>query len=81
VLPRDSERFFRLGRHVVEKRIVIEPGFAILVVERGEPTLTTALGSSLRLSRGITLACPHAEGAITVSGAGTVLVCRPPEAL
>jgi mannose-6-phosphate isomerase len=78
ILPDESEPFFRLERHVVDGRAVIEPGFAIIVVEDGEFKLSTAAGSSRRARRGGTIAVPHAEGAIRVSGSGTVLVCRPP---
>jgi mannose-6-phosphate isomerase len=78
VLPSDSASFFRLGRHVVEGRIAIEPGFAILVVEHGELELTTASGNALTAARGSTIVCPHAEGVVTVAGEGTILVCRPP---
>lgn len=78
ILPAESEPFFRLERHVLDGRIVIEPGFAIAVVEDGEVKLSTAVGSTKRAKQGSTLVFPHAEGAITVSGAGTVLICRPP---
>ncbi|SFS13604.1 mannose-6-phosphate isomerase [Microbacterium sp. cf046] len=79
VLPADSEPFFRLERHVVDRKVVIEPGFAIVVVEDGELKLKSA-GGSAHVARGGTLAIPHAAGALTISGSGTVLVCRPPRA-
>jgi mannose-6-phosphate isomerase len=78
ILPADSEQFFRLERHVVDGRIVIEPGFAIVVAEDGEVKLSTAAGSAKRARQGGTLALPHAEGEITLAGSGTVLICRPP---
>ncbi|HYI52312.1 MAG TPA: class I mannose-6-phosphate isomerase [Microbacterium sp.] len=78
ILPAESEPFFRLEKRVVDGRIAIEPGFAVIVVEDGELKLTAASGSTLRAPRGTTVTAPHADGAITVSGAGTILVCRPP---
>ena len=78
ILPADSEQYFRLERHVVDGRVVVDPGFAIIVVEDGELKLSTAAGSSRRARRGGTIAVPHAEGAIKATGSGTILVCRPP---
>jgi mannose-6-phosphate isomerase len=78
ILPPDSAPYFRLDRHVVDGFIDIEAGFAIIVVEEGEVKLTSAAGHSRRGRRGSTIAAPHAEGAITASGSGIVLVCRPP---
>lgn len=79
ILPAESEPYFRLERHVVDGSLAIEPGFAVLVVEDGELRLTPASGGALRAQRGTTVAAPHGDGAITVSGAGTILVCRPPQ--
>ena len=79
ILPSESEPFFRLERRVVNGRASLEPGFAVIVVEDGDLKLTTAAGSTARAARGATLAAPHADGRIGLSGAGTVLVCRPPQ--
>lgn len=78
ILPSESERFFRLEKHVVDGRASFARGFAIVVVEDGDLMLTTADGDSIRAARGTTLAAPHGDGEITASGAGTVLICRPP---
>ena len=78
VLPSESERFFRLERHVVEGRVVLAPGFAIIVIEDGDIRLATAGGETVRAPRGTTLVAPHGDGAITAAGAGTILICRPP---
>ncbi|HYJ49029.1 MAG TPA: hypothetical protein VEX12_03855 [Microbacterium sp.] len=51
-------------------------GFAM--VEQGAVKVSTASGTDVRVVRGATVAVPHAAGAITVSGNGTVMVCRPP---
>lgn len=78
ILPSESEPFFRLERHVVNGRVALESGFAVLVLEDGELKLTTADGTSTRAARGTTIAARHADGGITAAGAGTILVCRPP---
>jgi mannose-6-phosphate isomerase len=78
ILPSESERFFRLGRHEIDGRMTVESGFAIVVVEDGDLKIKAADGESLRAPRGSTIAVPHAAGAIRISGTGTALVCRPP---
>ena len=78
ILPSESEKFFRLERHVVEGRSALAPGFAVIVVEDGDLKLSTADGESIRAPRGTTLVAPHGAGAITAAGAGTILICRPP---
>ena len=78
ILPSESEQFFRLDRHVVDGSVGLDRGFAIIVVEDGDLKLTTADGETIRAARGMTLAAPHGDGAITASGAGTILICRPP---
>jgi mannose-6-phosphate isomerase len=80
ILPVESERYFRLDRRPVDGRTLIDPGFAIIVVEEGQLTLQTHAGSALRVARGGTVAVPNAEGSITASGTGTLLICRPPRA-
>jgi mannose-6-phosphate isomerase len=77
ILPPESGPYFRLERQVVDGRLTLEPGFAILVVEDCELKLKTA-GGSVRAARGSTIVAPHSAGELTVSGAGTILVCRPP---
>ena len=79
ILPSESERFFRLERHVVDGEVAIARGFAILVVEDGALNLTTASGRSFPVAHGSTVAVPHAEGPLTASGEGTLLICRPPQ--
>ncbi len=78
ILPRESEQYFRLERHVVDGRIVAAPGFAVIVVEEGELTLATS-GGTIRAPRGTTVAARHGDGEITATGDGTVLICRPPQ--
>lgn len=79
LLPTDAAAFFRLERLVIAGSAVIDPGFAVLVVLGGAVTLTTdAAADATAVAAGSTLLVPHAAGAVTVSGAGEILVCRPP---
>ena len=78
ILPPDSEPFFRLERREVDGAVTLEPGFAIIVVEDGDVRLSTVSGTSRRARQGSTIAVAHAEGEITATGSGTLLVCRPP---
>lgn len=78
VLPAGAERFFRLERRVVASTTLLEPGFAVLVVEEGEVLVSDDDGGELVLTRGTTLAIPHGAGHLTVQGIGILLVCRPP---
>ena len=48
ILPSESERFFRLKRHVVDGKVVVDPGFAIIVIEDSDVKLKTAAGDSRR---------------------------------
>ena len=76
ILPAESERYFRLERHVVDGRVVIEPGFAIIVVEDGELKLSTAAGVPRRAGQHDRRSTRR--GSDDRTGSGTVLVCRPP---
>lgn len=83
ILPIESEPYFRLARHVVDGEATIAPGFAIILVEEGGVEggglkIRTAAGGSRRAVRGRTFALAHGEGALSVTGFGTILVCRPP---
>ncbi len=58
-----------------------DAGFAVLIVLDGELTLH-AQGDPdarpVRVERGTTAVLPHAAGALTVTGAGRILLARPP---
>ncbi|GAT72272.1 class I mannose-6-phosphate isomerase [Microbacterium hydrocarbonoxydans] len=71
--PEAADEYFRLDRLPVDGEARIDAGFAIVVVIRGEVTI-----GGERVSAGTTLLVPHAAGALSVSGAGEVLVARPP---
>jgi len=78
VLPGEADRFFRLERVVVDgDPVVLEPGFAVLVVIEGALRLETD-ASRLDLPRGSTAVAPHSAGPLTLSGQGELLACRPP---
>jgi mannose-6-phosphate isomerase len=78
ILTAGSEEFFRLGRHEIFGTVDLDPGFAVLVVTAGALDLTDAAGGSLMLPFGSTAVVPHTAGSISISGAGELLVCRPP---
>jgi mannose-6-phosphate isomerase len=78
VLPAGAESFFRLECRAVSSSAMLDPGFAIVVVEKGEVTVTGEDGDVLVLHRGATAIVPHGVGPLTVSGVGILLICRPP---
>lgn len=73
VFPRDADGYFRLMRMPVHGAAVIEPGFAIVVVVGGAVAL-----AGQALAAGATVLVPAAAGRLEVSGAGELLVARPP---
>ncbi|WP_106815845.1 class I mannose-6-phosphate isomerase [Microbacterium timonense] len=87
LLPSAAEAFFRLEHVRVDGSAELDPGFAIGVVLDGEvdaaahgnsvPDAGGGVGVS-RLVRGSTVVLPHAAGVVRVTGAGELLVCRPP---
>lgn len=79
VLPAESEPYFRLERALVDGRVELAPGFAVLVVTDGALGLETVAGP-LELPRGTTAVASHSAGTLRLSGRGEVLACRPPAA-
>ncbi|MFK3676352.1 class I mannose-6-phosphate isomerase [Microbacterium sp. NPDC090218] len=75
VFPRAADEYFRLERLRVYGAAVLGPGFSIVVVVGGVVDLA---GQSL--SAGATVLVPAAAGRLEVSGAGELLVARPPAA-
>ena len=73
VLPTAADEFFRLERLGVRGRLTIDEGFAVLFVADGVLTIEGETASA-----GSTLLAPASEGRITIEGAGTLLVARPP---
>lgn len=79
VLPAAAHPFFRLSRWTDPADVVVEPGFAIVVVEEGAVDVAPESGEAVHLRRGATAAVAHAAGRLRLDGRGTVLVCRPPD--
>lgn len=73
VLPSDADEYFRLERVPVDGHALIDEGFAIVVVVSGSLVV-----AGVSAARGSTLIVAAAEGAISVSGTGELLVARPP---
>ncbi len=75
VFPRAADEYFRLERLPVRGAAVLDPGFSIVVVIDGAVDL-----AGLPLSAGATVLVPAAAGRLEVSGAGELLIARPPAA-
>ncbi|MFJ4173540.1 class I mannose-6-phosphate isomerase [Microbacterium sp. NPDC089696] len=73
VFPAAADRYFRLERIPVGGDAVVDAGFSIVVVSRGD----LVLGEE-RVSAGSTVLVPHDAGALTATGEGELLVARPP---
>lgn len=71
--PAAADEYFRLERIPVDGSAVIGRGFAIVIVSRGEVTI-----DGRRLPAGSALLVPDAAGALDATGAGELLVARPP---
>jgi mannose-6-phosphate isomerase len=77
-LPAEADPFFRA--EVLDGRdgpVTTDAGFSVLVVIDGEGRLSTAHDHDVHLRAGETLLTPYACGELTVSGAVTVIRCRP----
>lgn len=77
LLPAAADEFFRLERHRLGDPITLAAGFAVLIVASGEVELS-ADDSVQTLPSGSTVVIPWAAGEPRLSGAGEVLVARPP---
>jgi mannose-6-phosphate isomerase len=73
VLPADADPYFRLERLPVDGNATIAPGFAVLVVTRGDLEIGGEPASA-----GSTLLLPAGDGPLTVRGSGELLAARPP---
>lgn len=79
LLPAAASPYFRAERLRPERgTMVLEPSFAVLVVQRGEGTLRTEHGDVLELRGGTTALVPFAAGQTTVEGAVDAIRCLPP---
>jgi mannose-6-phosphate isomerase len=80
VLAEASTEFFRLGHYAVDGMLGLEAGFAVLIVTDGSLRLEYGQERVLDVPRGGTVVVPHSAGPLSVSGHGSLLVCRPPVA-
>lgn len=71
--PAAADEYFRLERIPVDGSVVIDGGFAVIIVNDGRVEIDDAL-----FSTGDTLLVPHAAGELEVTGCGELLVARPP---
>lgn len=79
LLAAGSGAFFRADRiQLTGGAFALDPSFAILVVMDGAGTLRTEHGSEFPLAKGDTYVVPFDAGQAGVSGAVTVIRCRPP---
>jgi len=73
VFPAAADPFFRLERHALDGERALAAGFAVAVVSAGQLRL-----GGQEAPAGTTWLIAAAEGAVTVSGRGEILVARPP---
>jgi len=71
--PTAADEYFRLERIPVDGPITVGRGFSIAVVSDGEVEI-----EGIRLRTGSSLLMPDAAGALEATGAGELLVARPP---
>ena len=71
--------YFRAERTDVAGSAVLDPGFSVLVVLDGAGTITTANGA-WPLTAGDTVLLPYSAGELHVTGALSLMRCRPPRA-
>ncbi|HEY5222158.1 MAG TPA: hypothetical protein VIJ18_03765 [Microbacteriaceae bacterium] len=79
LFPSEADRFFRAERLTVTGSVRLEPAFSVLIVLDGAGRLGYE-GGSIRIAGGMTILTPHGAGEVEVTGAVTVLRCRPPRA-
>ncbi|GAA1237568.1 mannose-6-phosphate isomerase [Microbacterium phyllosphaerae] len=71
--PEAADEYFRLERIPLHGTATVDQGFSIVIVNEGEAEI-----GAQRLRSGSTLLVPHAAGALEATGAGELLVARPP---
>jgi mannose-6-phosphate isomerase len=69
-----SDEFFRLDSFTGAFSAELAAAYSVVAIADGHATL-----GSLSLRRGATVLIPHSAGALTLEGAGTALVIRPPK--
>ncbi|MCS3442075.1 class I mannose-6-phosphate isomerase [Microbacterium phyllosphaerae] len=71
--PEAADEYFRLERIPLHGTATVDQGFSIVILTDGEVEI-----GAQRLRSGSTLLVPHAAGALEATGAGELLVARPP---
>lgn len=77
-LPPEAEPYFRADRLRPAPALLLEPGFAVLVVVEGSGELAGGDGDAHPLRRGATVLVPYAAGPLALRGPLHVVRCRPP---
>jgi mannose-6-phosphate isomerase len=78
LLPPSADAFFRAELVDAEFGVELEPGFAILVVARGQGTLRSESGGVQTIARGETLLVPFGSGVTRIKGDMQLIRCSPP---
>ncbi|CAK7213485.1 hypothetical protein SBRCBS47491_001816 [Sporothrix bragantina] len=80
VLASSSNPYFRLEHVAVAEgqQQSIEQGFSVIVVLDGEVTLSSAVAESVQANKCNTILVAFADGSLTLSGVGKMLIARPP---
>lgn len=77
LVPAAAE-YFRAERLAVDGELVVDVGFSTLMILAGDGTLAAANGATMAVKAGDTVLTPHSLGALTLTGALSLLRCRPP---
>jgi mannose-6-phosphate isomerase len=77
LLPTAADPYFRAER--LRDGAELPAGFAVVVTIAGSGSLSTEHGGALPLTRGDTVAIPHAAGAARVDGDVELICCLPPD--
>lgn len=78
VLVSESKEYFVLERLCLDGQEACQAGFGVIIVLDGKVKVFSEHGKSIALGRGGTAVVPYAAGRLTFSGAGEVLIARPP---
>ena len=80
LFPAEAEEFFQAYRAVAAGSLALgEPGFRVVVVERGAAELVWH-GGAVDVSAGETWVVPHDAGGLTLHGDAVAILCAPPAA-
>jgi mannose-6-phosphate isomerase len=81
LMPAGADPYLRAERVDAQPRVLLDAGFAVLVVTAGCGLLAWAEGEqTLDVAAGDTVLMPHGAGAVRVEGPLSAVRCRPPAA-